>query len=196
MHDLLELARTPAPKDELPQLFLLGVESAQQGFETNPIYWMLHESIYCDGESDRSYGGASQWAAERVQATLGDEWNYKCRLEEGGPPILLTGEMVYSWMGDDYAWLRDLKPAAELLAKKTDWSRLYDEDGLISSQASCAALVSYDDIYVERAFSEETASLLSECRLWISNEFQHSGLRDQPEVFDKLLAMSKGEVEY
>jgi hypothetical protein len=58
-----------------------------------------------------------------------------------------------------------------------------------------AALVSYEDVYVERAFSEATAKLLGgRARLWVTNEFQHSGLRDDPTVFERLLAMSKGEV--
>ena len=35
--------------------------------------------------------------------------------------VLLTGEHVYPWMADDYAWLRPLKPAAEILAAKRDW---------------------------------------------------------------------------
>ena len=30
--------------------------------------------------------------------------------------------------------------------------------------------------------------------LWVTNEFQHSGLRDDPAVFDRLLAISKGEI--
>ena len=34
----------------------------------------------------------------------------------------------------------------------------------------------------------------STAKLWITNEFQHSGLRDQPkEVFEKLMSMSKGD---
>ena len=74
---------------------------------------------------------------------------------------------------------------------------VYNEEALRSGSVPCAALVSYDDIYVERAFSEQTAALLGpRCRPWITNEFQHSGLRDDPSVFEKLLAMSKGEVEY
>ena len=69
--------------------------------------------------------------------------------------------MVYSWMGDDFAWLRDLKPCAELLAAKSDWPRLYDQKTLGSDLSPpVAALVSYEDIYVERAFSEGTARML------------------------------------
>ena len=104
--------------------------------------------------------------------------------------------MVYSWMGDDYAWLRPLKPAAELLAAKEDWGPLYDAVALGRGGAKVAALVSFEDIYVERAFSEATGALLGDrASLWITNEFQHSGLRDQPAlVFDRLLAMSKGEL--
>ena len=192
LHDLLEHAFVDtADGPVLADGFLLAVEAAQQGFETNPIYWLLHEAIYCEPGS-----GASAWAAERVQASLGDAWDYKTRLKEGAAPVLLTGEMVYSWMGDDYAWLRELKPVAEKLAQKSDWAPLYDEAALRSGTAPCAALVSYEDIYVERAFSEETAAVLGpRCKCWITNEFQHSGLRDQPAVvFERLYKMAKGEV--
>ena len=207
LHDLLELARgreqqvllgdAAAAADEaapLPAHFLLAVEQAQHHFETNPLYWLLHEAIYCDGPGMRS-----GWAAERVQASLGDAWDYTTRLTFGDEPINLTGEMVYSWMGDDFAWLRPLKRTADALSAKDDWGRLYDEEALASGSAPCAALLAFDDIYVERAFSERTAELLGgvpRVRTWVSNEFQHSGLRDQPAVFEKLLAMSKGEVEY
>ena len=92
---------------------------------------------------------------------------------------------------------RPLAPAAELLANKADWPKLYDINNLGKSDAECGALMSYDDIYVEREFSEDTAAMLRSCRLWVSNEFQHSGLHDDGErVFEKIMAMSKGEVEF
>ena len=208
LHDLLELARAPLPPaavdGTLPEHFLLAVEAAQDAFETNPIYWLLHEAIYCDGPAGTSgpEGGASKWSAERVQKEMGPAWDYTTRLDEGGQPIMLSGEMVYSWMGDDYAWLRPLKPCAELLAAKADWPKLYDQEALGSRRCPpVACLVSYEDIYVERAFSEATAAMLGReggrglAKLWVTNEFQHSGLRDQPEtVFKRLMAMSKGEV--
>ena len=229
LHNLLELARPTSADDlhalppssgegggvDLPDIFLLEVEAAQQDFETNPIYWLLHEAIYVDGggggapgsggepateaEAEAArlrLGAPSAWSAERVQASLGDEWDYTTRLAAGGAPVQLTGEMDYSWMGDDYAWLRALKPAAELLAAKHDWGALYDAAALSRGTAPVAALVSYEDVYVERAFSEATAALLGErAALWITNEFQHSGLKDEPQaVFERLLAMSKGEL--
>ena len=203
LHHLLEHALTRAPvkggapgETTLPDNFLLEVEASQQHFETNPIYWLLHEAIYCDGPST----SPSNWAAERVQDSLGSSWDYTTRLEAGDEPIQLTGEMVYSWMGDDFAWLRSLKPAAEILAAKSDWGPLYDQKK--RGGGNCppvAALVSYEDIYVEREYSEGTARMLgpkgcSTAKLWITNEFQHSGLRDQPkEVFEKLMSMSKGD---
>ena len=197
LHDLLELARCPAPDGSLPDHFLLAVEGAQEAFETNPIYWLLHESIYCDGPAY----GASRWAAERVQRELGDTWDYTTRLDAGGPPVMLTGEMVFSWMAEDYAWLRPLKDCADLLATKDDWPRLYEPDVLSSDRCPpSAALVSYEDTFVERAFSEATANLMGPagedpaCKLWITNEFQHNGLRVEPgRIFDTLLGMAKGE---
>eukprot|EP00316_Scyphosphaera_apsteinii_P008187 CAMPEP_0119301888 /NCGR_PEP_ID=MMETSP1333-20130426/3591_1 /TAXON_ID=418940 /ORGANISM="Scyphosphaera apsteinii, Strain RCC1455" /LENGTH=460 /DNA_ID=CAMNT_0007304095 /DNA_START=88 /DNA_END=1470 /DNA_ORIENTATION=- len=207
LHGLLELACAPngdVLASSLPDIFLLEVENAQQQFETNPIYWLLHEAIYVDGATsaagdtlkDSRLGAPSCWAAERMQALLGATWDYTTRLAVSSPPVQLTGEMVFSWMGDDYAWLRPLKPVANLLASKADWGPLYNVAALGRGQSPVAALVSYEDVYVERSFSEETASLLGErAQLWITNEFQHSGLRDEPAVvFERLLAMSKGEL--
>ena len=44
-------------------------------------------------------------------------------------------------MGDDYAWLRPLKPAAELLAAKDDWGPLYDTEALRRGAAVAAGAV-------------------------------------------------------
>ena len=43
--------------------FLLAVEQAQQCFETNPLFWLLHESIYCNGEQSEKDAarGPSRW---------------------------------------------------------------------------------------------------------------------------------------
>ena len=103
------------------------MEQAQQHFETNPLYWLLHEAIYCDANAkEPAARGPSDWAAERVHASLGAEWQHEKNLKPGDPPVLFTGEMVYPWMGDDFSWLRPLKPAADLLASKADWGPLYD----------------------------------------------------------------------
>lgn len=101
LHDLLEGARDVGAlatlrTADLSQNFLHAVECAQDAFETNPIYWLLHESIYCDGTAGTGTAGAkrssdgvskgastagpSAWAAERVQQALGPEWDYTTRL--------------------------------------------------------------------------------------------------------------------
>ncbi|CAD7947694.1 unnamed protein product [Amoebophrya sp. A25] len=55
---------------------------------------------------------------------------------------------------------------------------------------TCAAVVYYDDMYVERELSEETAAQIPGIRLWVTNEYHHSGLLDDGFVLlDRLLAM-------
>ena len=100
---------------------------AQQNFQTNPIYAILHESIYCQGS-------ASQWSAHRVRQEY-DAFNY-----EQGKPFYFTGEMVFPWMFDQYLNLKPLKLAAELLAKKSDWAPLYNAHQLANNKVpiSCA----------------------------------------------------------
>lgn len=45
-----------------------------------------------------------------------------------GEPVNFTGEMVYPWMFEDFASLKPYKAAADLLAAKADWGKLYDTE--------------------------------------------------------------------
>jgi pimeloyl-ACP methyl ester carboxylesterase len=160
---------------ELPfgsRAFLADVEAGAR-YERNPIYATLHESSYADG-------GATRWSADRL---MPDE------VRDGR---LFTAEHVFPWMFEDYAGLRSHAAAAELLAQHP-WPRLFDEDQLRRNEVPVAATIYTDDLYVERAFAEETAATIRGVRPWITNEYEHNGLRaDGERVLDRLIAMVRG----
>jgi hypothetical protein len=165
---------------ELSAVFLHEVENAT-AYDMNPIYAILHESIYCQGS-------ASNWSAERVRAEF-PEFTIT-----PGNPVYFTGEMIYPWMFDEYPRLRSLQAASELLAAYPDWPPLYDQKALQMNQVPCAAAVYYNDMYVERIFSEETAASIRGIRLWITDEHEHSALRMYgEELLDHVLGMLHGE---
>lgn len=57
-----------------------------------------------------------------------------------------------------------------------------------------AAAVYYEDMYVNFKLAMETASEIAGIRLWITNEYMHSGLRDDgAKVLDHLLGMLNGK---
>ncbi|MCG7516148.1 alpha/beta fold hydrolase [Vibrio sp. MMH1-50] len=152
---------------------------AQQNFQTNPIYAILHESIYCQGF-------ASQWSAHRVRQEH-DAFNY-----EQGKPFYFTGEMVFPWMFDQYENLKPLKEAAELLAEKADWTPLYDAQQLANNKVPVSCAVYADDMFVEMDISRETLATMPNSKAWITNEYEHNGLRaDGERILDKLIAMGK-----
>lgn len=164
---------------ELSYPFLRHFEQAQN-FETNPIFAILHEAIYCQQ-------AASNWAAERIR------YDFPEFEPDSTGPILFTGEMIYPWMFDEYLQLQPLKAAADLLAAYADWPRLYNVATLQQNRVPCAAAIYYDDMYVERAFSEETAQAIHGMKLWVTNEYQHNGLRADGEVIlDRLLGLVRG----
>ena len=70
-----------------------------------------------------------------MQKTL-PQFDHVARLRESDTNLLLTGEMVYSWMGEDYAWLRPLSAAAHKLAQKRDWTPLYDRQAHTKNHVS------------------------------------------------------------
>jgi len=160
---------------ELPpesRAFLHDVDDAV-GFARNPIYAVLHEASWADG-------GTTRWSAERVLPAEFDASD------------LFTGEQIYPWMFDDYGALTSLRDAAHLLAAR-EWPRLYDDDVLRQNEVPTAAAIYVEDMYVERTFSEETAAQIRGIRTWITNEYQHNGLRvDGERILGRLIQMARG----
>jgi pimeloyl-ACP methyl ester carboxylesterase len=160
---------------ELPfgsNAFLHDVEDGVR-FHRNPIYATLHESSYADGVPTR-------WSAARV---LPEE------LEREG---YYTAEHVFPWMWEDYAALRPHRAAADLLAEHA-WPRLYDGDRLRHNDVPVSATIYVNDLYVERTFAEETARSIRGLRPWITNEFEHNGLRaDGERVLGRLIDLARG----
>ena len=177
-HYMLEEAFVPGT-DEISFTFLRSVER-NTAFETNPLYALLHEAEYCQE-------AASDWSAERIRARFP-------QFDATDGPLYFTGEMVYPWMFDDFVFLRPLKEAAHLLAAEARWPRLYDVTALQANTVPCAAAVYYDDMYVERAFSEETAQAIHGLKVWVTSEYEHNGLRaDGDRVLGRLMDMVNGE---
>lgn len=167
---------------ELSFAFLRGVEDSQS-FDTNPIFAIMHESIYCQET-------ASNWAAERVRAEFPDFELSPTRR------VMFTGEMIYPWMFDEYVCLRPLKEAAHLLAEYDGWPSLYDIPTLQVNTVPCAAAVYYNDMYVERQYSEETARTIHGIKTWVTSEYEHNGLRaDGEKVLGHLMELLRGEID-
>jgi pimeloyl-ACP methyl ester carboxylesterase len=144
------------------------------GFGRNPIYAILHEASYADG-------WLTDWSAERVQPA-----------EYAEDPTLFTGEHVFSWMFEDYGALRPLQQAAELLAGES-WPALYDPQRLAANQVPVAAAIYADDTYVESAFSLQTATQVAGMRYWLTNEYEHNGLRaDGDRILTHLIDLASG----
>ncbi|XP_054793332.1 uncharacterized protein LOC129298914 [Prosopis cineraria] len=155
-------------------------------FDTNPLYALLHEPIYCQG-------APSRWSANRIRTEYESKFD-AIKAAREGCPVLFTGEMIFPWMFDEIHALKPFKDVANKLAEKKDWPRLYDTEVLNNNKVPVAAAVYYEDLYVNFKLAMETASQIAGIRLWITNEFMHSGLRDGgSQVLDHLLDMLNGK---
>jgi pimeloyl-ACP methyl ester carboxylesterase len=182
LHYLLEGAFCRGVRgDELSLPFLRAFENSQS-FETNPIFAVLHEMCY-------TQEAASRWSAQRVRAEFPDmEWS-------PGKSPSFTGEMIYPWMFEEFPGLRPLRDVAELLANEERWPRLYDPAVLARNTVPGAAAIYAEDMYVPRALSERTAASIPGLKVWLTNEYEHSGLRtSDTKVLDRLLALRRDEV--
>jgi hypothetical protein len=164
IHWALDEAFDPGAPDELTDTFLATVADATS-FRTNPLYAVLHESIYA-----QSHTGPTAWAAQSVR-------DADPSFAPDARPLLLTGEMIYPWMFDEVRALRPFRAAAEALAARSDWPDLYDLDVLARNEVPVEAAVYHDDMFVDAGLSLETAAHVGNVAAWVTNEFEHDGLR-------------------
>ena len=122
-------------------------------------------------------------------------FDYESKSSDANPdPVMFYGEMVYPFMFDDYEELKPLKEVAEDLAKRKDWSALYGT-GECKPRTNAAAAIYLDDMYVDRNLSFtclDDGNKLDFVKPFITNEYQHSGLRDAGGlIFGKLQELAK-----
>ncbi|MFE5022944.1 alpha/beta fold hydrolase [Streptomyces sp. NPDC056656] len=187
LHYLIEDAfvRTPGGV-ELSDAFQEDVQ-ATLSYAGHPLYALVHEAIY--GQDDRP----TNWSAERVRGEFPQFDAAKTLAGDG--PLLFTGESVHPWMFDCDPALRPLRETAELLAARTDWAPLYDPARLAANEVPAVAAVYHDDMYVDTDHAMHTARTIKGLRTWVTDEFEHDGLRaGAPRVLDRLLAMVRGDI--
>jgi pimeloyl-ACP methyl ester carboxylesterase len=182
-HALHYLLEDPFADGELSDDFLHQVQG-HVTFSAGPIYALLHEACYANAST-------TGWAAQRVRAEF-PEFDAAAALDGDGP-LLFTGEMIYPWMIENDPVLAPLAGAAEILARRDSWPPLYDAARLRANEVPAAAAVYYDDMYVPREFSVPTARAIRGLRPWITNEYEHDGLRvSDGKVLDRLIAIVRG----
>lgn len=173
MHWLVDEAFEP-DGEHLSDTFLEQVR-ARSSYADNPLYAVMQESIFASG--DRVTG----WAAERERARH-PEFRTSHR------PLYFTGEMIYPWMFEEIRGLRPFRAAAEELARRPRWSRLYDAERLASNEVPVVAAVYFEDMYVDSGLQLDTASRVANLHPWVTNEYQHDGI-GSGRVFPRLLDM-------
>jgi len=166
LHHVLELpVGSPA--------FLWDVEKGAAAFARNPVYATLHESSYADGV-------ATRWSAARLKPAEIEAEGY------------FAAEHIYPEMWQDYSGLHGHVEAARILAER-EWPRLYDAEQLRRNEVAVAATIYVNDVYVDAGFAQETAATIRGIRTWITDEYEHNGLRaDGERVLGRLIDMVRG----
>jgi pimeloyl-ACP methyl ester carboxylesterase len=181
-HTLHYLLEDPFAGPELSDDFVARVQ-AELSYASAPLYALVHEACYAQGT-------ATRWAAQRVRAEF-SEFAPEAALE-GDAPLLFTGEMVYPFVFEQDPALRSLAEAADLLAERADWPALYDPAQLARTDIPVAAAIYFEDMYVPRELSLATAAGIRGLRYWITNEFEHDGLRiGEGRVLDRLMELAR-----
>lgn len=166
LHYLLDLDPTSAA-------FRHDLAAALPFSGRNPLYAVVHESCWADG-------GTTDWAARRAMPA-----------DVQADPTLLAGEHAGPESLNEDPELAPFAEVAQLVAQH-EWPRLYDVDALRASHVRGAAAVYFEDAYVPVDYSLATADLLVGVKPWVTNEYEHNGLRaDGYRVLDRLISLAR-----
>jgi pimeloyl-ACP methyl ester carboxylesterase len=184
-HTLHYLIEDPFAGPDLNDDFLHRVEVVLS-LASAPLYALLHEAEY-------SQGPATRWSAQRIRAEFA-EFDAADAVD-GDTPVMFTGEMIYPWMFEHDPVLAPLADAAEELAQREGWPPLYDAGRLRDCRVPAAAAVYFEDMYVPTQFSLRTAAAIGGLRPWVTNEYEHDGLRvSNGSVLDRLISLARGDL--
>ncbi len=150
-----------------------------QSFNSHPIYAILHESIYSEGE-------ASRWSANRIRQEF-PELNW-----QPGKKLMFTGEMIFPSMFEDFPALTPLKKAAHLLAQDSKMAPLYRRSQLANNKVPLYCAVYLHDMYVPAELSRKTLAHMSHVHPWYTSKYEHDGLSQDGEYIFNYLADMAG----
>ncbi|KAL1956533.1 hypothetical protein VTO42DRAFT_7096 [Malbranchea cinnamomea] len=153
-------------------------------FDNNILYAVLHEPIYCQGQS-------SGWTADRLKSKF---LGFRSAQNPGGS--FFTGEMVYKHTFETSQELRKIKQVADIIANVSDWPDLYDEEQLARNEVPVFSATYIDDMYVHYDLATQTAAKIKNCKHFITNIMYHNALRaNANELIQQLLALRDDTID-
>ncbi len=169
LHYVLESAFAEG-KNHLSARFLDSINHVVS-YAPNPLYALLHESIYADGPtgSDSPSPAPTNWSAARIAQEFPE-------FSPTAQTPLFTGEHIFPWFFTEDPALAPLHDLAHALAEKKDWGRLYDHEQLARNDVPVAAAAYEPDIFVDYEHSMKTAAHVGNVHVWSSPTHHHDGL--------------------
>ncbi|GAB1215319.1 hypothetical protein ATERTT37_004505 [Aspergillus terreus] len=184
MHDIVLRANNDLDMFGVLTYPTLTTIDSNGGFDSNVIYAILHEAIYCQGQ-------ASNWSASRIRSV---KKNFQINVDL--PQIWFTGEMIFRDMFDSYDELNKIKNAADILAMTNDWPALYDEAKLAKNEVPVYAATYVEDMYVHYDYATNTAAKIKGIKQFITNVMYHNALRSKTdELMQQLFALREDTID-
>lgn len=155
----------------------LDTAARQTPYDTHPLYALLHEPIYCQGQRPN-------FSAKRVLSEIPEfDLSSKMASEDDENPktaARFVGEMVMPSVYDDFAHLQQMKEVGYKLAQDNDWPVLYDLEKLRKNEVPIYAAIYMHDMYVDYDLAQKAAADIGSLKPYITNMSYHDGVRSRP----------------
>ncbi|MFT4147393.1 MAG: alpha/beta fold hydrolase [Micrococcaceae bacterium] len=167
-------------------------------FAPHPLYILMHETIYAQGKASLTNAKQAIWGLKHYgfQGEMRkDSKDLSADFTPTAENVQLVGEIYQPWLYRQDSALKPLKDTfyqLENLSRNYEWSPLYNRKKLANNQVPLACIVYEHDVFVDKELSLATLEKVHSAKVWVSDEYQHDGLRvDGEKIFKRLLEMTQ-----
>ena len=108
-------------------------------------------------------------------------------------PELFTGEHIFPWLFEDYGALAPARDGRARAGRARVAAAVRPGRAGAPTRVPAAAAIYTEDLYVERAFSEETVASTPNLHGWVTSEYDHNGVRvDGERILGRLIDLVRG----
>ncbi|MBG6122110.1 alpha/beta fold hydrolase [Corynebacterium aquatimens] len=151
--------------------------------ETNPLWPVIHETLFGGVQE-----GPSNWSAERVAAE--HEGFHSDADPTGDGKFYLTGNHFFRYHFEEDPALRAFKPVVEKLAARSDWVATFDQQQLVDNTVPTAIELYEPDMFVPFDFAVENAARIGSAVVNTHPTWEHDAMYlHGEEIFPTLAGM-------
>lgn len=158
------------------------------GLQVNPLWAVIHETLFADPEAP-----PTNWAAERAVAGR-PGFDLHADPTDTSAPFYLLGNHFFKHHFDEDPALQPFRDVVHEMHQKSDWSQVFDEEQLRNNTVPAVVALYERDMFIPFETAVANAEKIGNLAVWTHEGWDHDAIYlHGAELFPQLYEVLHGE---